>query len=66
MQKKKDGIFVNAKIRRDLVERLNEHAEQTELSKTVILERALRLYFDHIDGSRAAGPRTDGEGGAQA
>lgn len=46
---KKDGEFINCKIRQDVVDRLNQYAEESMISKTNIVERAIEEYLDKVD-----------------
>lgn len=46
MRAKKDGEFVNVKVERILAERLNQYVAVTGFSKTVVVEKALRMFFD--------------------
>ena len=42
---KKDGTYLNCKIATPIHEQLEEHCDETGLSKTVTVEKALELYF---------------------
>lgn len=43
---KKDGDFVNCKVRQDIFDRLNQYAETTMIPKTSIVEKAIEEYLD--------------------
>jgi len=45
---KKDGEFINCKIRQDIVDRLNQYVEESMISKTNIVERAIEEYLDKV------------------
>ncbi len=50
---KKDGEFINCKIRQNVVDRLNQYVEESMISKTNIVERAIEEYLDKV------APKTD-------
>ena len=39
----------HCKLDKALNDRLDRHAEETYLSKTATVERALKMYFEHYD-----------------
>ena len=43
---KKEGTYINCKIDAGIAKELDSFCEQTGLSKTVTIERALKQYFD--------------------
>ena len=43
---KKDGDFVNCKVRQDIFDRLNQYAKTTMIPKTSIVEKAIEEYLD--------------------
>ena len=43
---KKDGEFINCKIRKDIARRLNTYSEYSMIPKTAIIERAIEEYLD--------------------
>ena len=43
---KKDGKYVNIFMIKELAERLEEFSHYTGISKTFIIEKAVRLYLD--------------------
>lgn len=45
-REKKDGRYINYKIRRDLYERLEQYAEEKGQSKTVAIERILEAHLN--------------------
>lgn len=45
MRARKDGEFVNVKVRQELADRLNRYVADTGYSKTVVIEKALELYL---------------------
>ena len=45
-REKKDGRYINYKIRRDLYERLEQYAEEKGHSKTVAIERILEAHLN--------------------
>ncbi len=49
---KKDGIKVNYKLSREIVEMLNKYCEGTGLSKTKVVEKALKEYFEKHTGDK--------------
>lgn len=44
----KDFKFLNCKIERSIAEELDKFIEETGLSKTVTVERALKMYFEQF------------------
>lgn len=48
-QRKKDYKLINCKIEREIAERLEKFTEETGLSKTVSIEKALIRYLDNYD-----------------
>lgn len=48
-RQKKDGIYLNIKLERDLYNRLIQISEEAGQTKTIIVERALSLYFDEYE-----------------
>ena len=51
MRAKKDGEFVNVKVEQSLVDRLNQYVAETGFPKTVVVEKALRMYLDANESS---------------
>lgn len=50
MRARKEGEFVNVKIRQDLADQLNRYAAETGFSKTTVVEKALDRYlYEHGD-----------------
>ena len=50
MRAKKEGEFVNVKIRQDLADQLKRYAAETGFSKTTVVEKALdRYFYEHGD-----------------
>ena len=45
---KKDGEFINCKIRQDVVDRLNKYVDDSMISKTNIVEKAIEEYLDKV------------------
>lgn len=45
---KKNGEFVNCKVRQDIADRLNAYSEETMIPKTAIVEKAIEEYLDKI------------------
>ena len=41
---KKDGEFINCKIRQDVIDRLNRYSDDSMISKTNIVEKAIEEY----------------------
>ena len=50
---KKDGIYLNIKLDRELYERLERISEEAGQTKTLIAERALTTYMDSYEENRA-------------
>ena len=46
---KKEGEFINCKVRQDVVDRLNAYSEKSMIPKTSIVEKALEEYLDRMD-----------------
>ena len=44
-RKKKDGKFINFFVSSDLVDTLEKYTVETGFPKTVIIEKALKMYF---------------------
>ena len=44
----KDFKYLNCKIERSISEELDKFIEETGLSKTVTVERALKMYFEQF------------------
>lgn len=49
MRKKKDSVCINVRIDAVLASRLNEICEMEDRTKTSLVERALRQYFESYD-----------------
>lgn len=43
---KKNGEFVNCKIRQDIADRLNAYSEETMIPKTAVVEKAIEEYLN--------------------
>lgn len=43
---KKDGDFVNCKVRQEVFDRLNKYSEDSMIPKTSIVEKAIEEYLD--------------------
>lgn len=52
-QQKKDGKYINLKIRRDIYDKFVAYAEKKGQSKTVALERILEAYLAENDGKKS-------------
>ena len=46
---KKEGEFINCKVRQDVVDRLNAYSEKSMIPKTSIVEKALEEYLDRMN-----------------
>jgi len=46
---KKDGKFVNAYLKKELVERMEDYSASSFMPKTAILELALQEYLDKVE-----------------
>ena len=49
---KKDGIYLNIKLDKDLYHRLERVSEKAGQTKTLIAERALTAYMDKYEGEQ--------------
>ena len=45
---KKDGNYINCKIRQDVYEGLTLYSEYSMIPKTALIERALQEYLDKV------------------
>lgn len=52
-REKKDGSYVNLRLKASLYDRLVAHCEQDDRTKTSVIERALTQYFDNLDAKNA-------------
>lgn len=50
---RKEGHYVNVKLDDELYNRLTEHCDADNRTKTSVFERALVLYFEKIDREAA-------------
>lgn len=46
---KKAGSYVNVLLKASIYDRLVEHCEKDDRTKTSVVERALSMYFDSLD-----------------
>ena len=46
---RKEGKFVNAYIKKDLVDRMENYSESSFMPKTAIIELALQEYLDKVE-----------------
>lgn len=46
-RKKKDGRYLNTKIKASLMDKLEHMSDKSGMSKTAIVENALDYYFRH-------------------
>lgn len=46
MRARKEGNFVNIKLKRDLATRLSSYTDRTGYTKTAVIENALQAYLD--------------------
>ena len=44
---KKDGDYLHCYIKSDIMVDLNAYVEETEYSKTVVVEKAIRMFLDN-------------------
>lgn len=44
---KKDGEYLHCYIKTDIISELNEYVESTGYSKTVVVEKALKLFLQN-------------------
>lgn len=56
---KKQGKFVNAYLRQDIVDRLDVYSGKTLIPKTAIIEIALEEYLDKAESSKTQIVRTN-------
>lgn len=45
---KKNGEFINCKVRQDIADKLNAYSEKTMIPKTAIVEKAIAEYLNKI------------------
>ncbi len=45
---KKEGNFVNCKVRQEILDRLNDYADKSMIPKTSIVEKAIEEYLDKV------------------
>ena len=45
---KKDGKFLNCYVNKEIIERLANYSNETGISKTFIVEKALQKYLDAV------------------
>lgn len=45
-RERKDGEFVNVKVRQDIADRLNQYTKDSMIPKTSIVEKAIEEYLD--------------------
>lgn len=50
---RKEGHYVNVKLDDELYNRLTEHCDADNRTKTSVFERALVLYFEKVDREAA-------------
>ncbi len=50
---RKDGKFINAYVKKDIVDRVDAYSEESRIPKTAILEVALEEYLDKVQAERA-------------
>ena len=46
-KQKKNFVPVNAKIEKEVADKLSELCEETGLSKTAVIENAVEMFFDY-------------------
>lgn len=46
---KKEGSFINCKVKQDLYERMSVYSEKSGVPKTTLVEMALTDYLDKVD-----------------
>lgn len=49
---KKAGSYVNVLLKASIYDRLVEHCEKDDRTKTSVIERALTMYFDSLEDSQ--------------
>lgn len=57
---KKDGVYLNIKLERDIYNKLIQVSEEAGQTKTLIVERALDSYFDEYEKKQAILLKHDG------
>lgn len=45
---KKEGEYINCKIRKDVFDKLSEYSKNSMIPKTALVERALEEYLDRM------------------
>lgn len=45
---KKEGEYINCKIRKDIYDKLSEYSNYSMIPKTALVERALEEYLDKM------------------
>lgn len=47
-RERKDGEFVNVKVRQDIADRLNQYTKDSMIPKTALVEKALDEYLNKV------------------
>lgn len=50
---KKDGIYLNIKLKREIYNKLIQVSEKAGQTKTIVVERALESYFNDYEEKQA-------------
>lgn len=65
MRRRKDSAILNVKVLRPIREALDEYADRTGYTRTVVVEKALRAYLGLPERFGEGSPgETEGGGGA--
>ena len=49
---KKDGEYLHCYIKSDIMSTLNQYVEETGYSKTVVVEKALKLFLENVQNPK--------------
>ena len=47
-RERKDGEFVNVKVRQDIADRLNQYTKESMIPKTALVEKAIEEYLNKV------------------
>lgn len=51
MRVKKEGTIITIKLQQDLSDKLNEYTEETGFTKTAVIQKALKMYFESVSSN---------------
>lgn len=57
-RQRKEGMFINCKVKQEIFDRLDEYSKESMVPKTAIVEKAVEEYLDRVCSNGSGERRT--------